>query len=281
MARRRPENRQTPRARLEHAGARQLTRRDVHERLDALTARGMRLGVNRIQALMSRIFTVALNRNLIDSHPAARILKRFEDNPGERVLSDDELRALWAGLDAQPGPAADAMKLRLLLGQRGGETAGMLWSELDLDAGVWSLPRPRTKNKRPHMIGLPPRALVLLDARRALVPAAEPRVFPGLTLMCPAHAALGVLHGGRYEWKDLRRTNATRLGALGFEDATIDLVQNRKRNSVTALVYNHAQYIETIRAASTAWDAGSTRILAGEPMTAHVARGRVLRMPAK
>ena len=91
------------------------------------------------------MFTVALNRGLIDAHPAARIIKRFKEQARDRVLTDDELRALWAGLDAQPGAASDAVRLRLLLGQRGAETAGMRWSELDLDAALWSLPRPERR----------------------------------------------------------------------------------------------------------------------------------------
>jgi hypothetical protein len=45
-------------------------------------------------------------------------LKRHSEEPRDRVLADDELRALWAGLDARPGRASDVLKLRLLLGQR-------------------------------------------------------------------------------------------------------------------------------------------------------------------
>ena len=220
-----------------------LTRADVHERLDALTTKGLSVGVNRIQALMSRIFTVALDRGLVDHHPAARIIKRFPDTPRERVLSDAELRALWAGLEARPGAAADAMKLRLLLGQRGGETAGMTWSELDLEAGIWSLSGSRTKNKTPHVIALPPMSLAIVKARRELLADEEPRVFPGLTLMCDAHKDLSAIRGGAYEWKDLRRTVATRLGDLGYEDSFIGRVLNHKRYTVTAKHYNHARYL--------------------------------------
>ena len=113
---------------------RSITRTHVHEVLDTLTGKGLTVGVNRVQALISRLFTVALDRSLIDAHPAARLLKRFSEEASTRTLSDDELRALWAGLDTHPGSAADAIRLRLLLGQRGKETAGMLWSEVDLDA---------------------------------------------------------------------------------------------------------------------------------------------------
>ena len=143
-----------------------ITRTHVHEVLDAAVGKGLTVGVNRLQALISHVFTVALDRGLIDAHPAARMIKRFQEQARERTLTDGELRALWAGLDAHPGAAADAVRLRLLLGQRGGETAGMEWSEVDLTAGVWSLPGTRTKNRRPHVVPLPPMAVALLKARR-------------------------------------------------------------------------------------------------------------------
>lgn len=251
-----------------------LTRADIHERLDALTARGLTVGVNRIQALISRIFTVALDRNLIEHHPAARIIRRFPEQPSDRVLSDDELRALWAALDARPGPASDVIRLRLLLGQRGGETAGMRWSEIDLKAGVWALPRPRTKNKQPHTIGLPPLSLGILTARRAACAEDEPRVFPGAACNARQHNNLAVIHGGAYTWKDLRRTMGTHLGNLGYEDGFIGRVLNHKKQTVTGKHYNHARYLEAIRAALLEWDQELGRILRNEPTQ----RGRVVPM---
>jgi integrase len=104
---------------------RAITRAHVHELLDSLVAKGLTVGVNRVQAVISRLFTIALDRSLVDAHPAARMIKRFQERPSARVLTDDELRALWIALEARPGPAADAIKLRLLLGQRGAEVVGM------------------------------------------------------------------------------------------------------------------------------------------------------------
>jgi hypothetical protein len=76
---------------------RDITRRHVHEVLDALVSKGMTVGVNRVQAVISRMFTIALDRSLVDAHPAARMIKRFKEQPSDRVLNDDELRALWTG----------------------------------------------------------------------------------------------------------------------------------------------------------------------------------------
>jgi integrase len=257
---------------------RSITRAHVHELLDTLAGKGLTVGVNRLQALISRIFTVALDRSLIDAHPAARIIKRFKETPRDRVLTDDELRALWAGLDARPGAASDAVRLRVLLAQRGAETAGLRWSELDLDEGLWTLPRSRTKTQqRTHIVPLPPTALALLQRRRAVLPDDEPRVFPGLTLTGDEHKTLGDIHDGKYQWKDTRRTVATRLGGLGIDETVIGRLLNHAKYSITSKHYNTHAYLEEIRRALTVWDTELQRILSGVPRE----KSRVLPMRAR
>ncbi len=246
---------------------RDITRAHVHELLDKLAARGMTTGVNRMQAVISRLFTIALDRSLVDAHPAARMIKRFKENASERVLTDDELRALWAGLDARPGPAADAMRLRLLLGQRGGEVVGMRWAELDLEARVWELPASRTKNGRAHVVPLPPTALALLEALRAAAPKEEPRVFSGLTVWSDGHRELSTVHGGTYTWKDLRRTVSTRLAARGFSEEIIGRALNHARYTVTARHYIKHAYVAEVRTALEAWDRDLAAIVAARETT--------------
>jgi integrase len=242
---------------------RAITRTHVHELLDTLVAKGLTVGVNRVQALISRIFTIALDRGLVDAHPAARLIKRFAETAADRVLTDDEIRQLWTGLDQHATAAADAVRLRLLLGQRGGEIAGMRWAEVDFDARLWEIPGTRTKNTRPHSVPLPPTALAALERRRAAVAESEARVFPGLSLSSDDHRALAALHGGRYTWKDLRRTVATRLAALGFDEALIGRVLNHARYTVTARHYVKHAYLDEKRTAFQAWDRELAAILAG------------------
>ena len=59
--------------------------------------------------------------------------------------------------------AVRLINLLLLTGARREEVAGMRWSELHLDAGMWFLPGARTKNKRDHRIPLSRQAINLLD----------------------------------------------------------------------------------------------------------------------
>jgi len=250
---------------------RDIGRAQIADLLDTVAGKGLSVGVNRLQALISRIFTIALDRGKVDAHPAARMLKRFEERPRDRVLTDAEVRALWSGLDAQPGAASDAIRLRLLLGQRGEETAGMLWSEIDLDIAHWSLPAERTKTGRPHVLALPSLALAIIKRRRKLVADDEPHVFPDLSLGGGDHRALGTLHGGSYTWKDLRRTCRTRLAELGFSEEVADRVLNHaQKSTVSRRHYNQHRYLPEITQALEAWDRELKRILANEPKSKKV-----------
>jgi integrase len=241
---------------------RAITRARVHELLDTLVGKGLTTGVNRVQAIISRLFTVALDRSLIDAHPASRMIKRFQEQPSDRVLTDDELRALWPGLEARPGPAADAVKLRLLLGQRGGEVIGMRWAEVDLQAATWTLPSARTKNRRQHSVPLPPTALAILG-RRGQTAGDAALVFAGLTQGREDHRALAEIHGGSYTWKDLRRTVSTRLAARGFSEDVIGRALNHARYTVTARHYIKHGYLAEVRHALETWDADLADIVAG------------------
>jgi len=243
---------------------RDITRRHVHEVLDGLVAKGMTVGVNRVQAVISRLFTVALDRSLVDAHPAARMIKRFKEQPSDRVLTDEELKALWIGLDARPGRAADALRLRLLLGQRGAEINGMRWSEVDFKAKTWDLPGARTKNRRPHSVPLPATAIQILERRRVDVPKNEPRVFPGFNAWVPDYRALSEMAAGAYEWKDLRRTLSTRLAALGFAEEVVGRALNHAKHTVTARHYIKHDYLRETRLALEAWDAQLERIISGK-----------------
>ncbi len=61
----------------------------------------------------------------------------------------------------------DAFEFLVLTAARSGEVRLATWDEMDLDAGVWTIPGARMKAKRDHRVPLSGRALAILhDARR-------------------------------------------------------------------------------------------------------------------
>jgi len=86
-----------------------------------------------------------------------------------------EIGAFMAELKAMPGIAARALELIILCGTRTSEALNSTWSEFDLDAGLWVIPRERMKSFREHRVPLSEPAIRIL---RALQHVGE-HVFPG------------------------------------------------------------------------------------------------------
>lgn len=76
----------------------------------------------------------------------------------------------------QEGMGARALEFAILCASRSGEVRGAEWSEMDLDAGVWTIPANRMKAEREHRVPLTDKALALLEAL--------PRM-PGTNLVFP------------------------------------------------------------------------------------------------
>jgi integrase len=73
--------------------------------------------------------------------------------------------------------AARALEFAILTAARDGEVRGATWSEINVDAGVWTIPADRMKAGRAHRVPLSPAALKLLKSLPRIVGNAH--VFPG------------------------------------------------------------------------------------------------------
>jgi integrase len=96
------------------------------------------------------------------------------------ALPWQEIPDFMARLRQQPGTAALALQFCILTATRTGETIGARWSEIDLDAAVWTLPPERMKAGRAHRVPLSDAALAVLATMAPLRPAdGDGYVFPG------------------------------------------------------------------------------------------------------
>ena len=87
-----------------------------------------------------------------------------------------------------------AFEFLVLTVVRSGEVRGAAWTEIDRDAGVWTIPAPRTKGNREHRVPLCGRALEILEEARMLG-RGGPLVFPGVRGKPFASTALSELLG--------------------------------------------------------------------------------------
>jgi integrase len=73
-----------------------------------------------------------------------------------------DVPAFMTQVAATPGLGARALELTILCATRSGETLEAPWTEIDLDAKVWTIPAERMKAGKEHVIPLSPRAVTIL-----------------------------------------------------------------------------------------------------------------------
>ncbi len=126
----------------------ELRRADLVELLDDLqNKKGLRAQVNRVRSQLIAAFGWGIEREYLDVNPAAAIKRRRLETSRDRVLSQDELRAVWKAAESLDDPSRTLVKAWILTGQRRDEVRCMTWSELDLKNGLWTLPAARMQGE--------------------------------------------------------------------------------------------------------------------------------------
>ena len=113
-------------------------------------------------AVKSDDWALALNPAVgITAHPEAH---------RERYPQNGELERLVAALQRRGDRPGQFLLFLLLSGARRGEALALRWSDVDLEAGVWTKPAEVTKQRKSHRLPLNPQAVELLRELRAVEP---------------------------------------------------------------------------------------------------------------
>ena len=223
-----------------------VDRRTITNRIAVVATKSGPVEANRVSSSLAAFFAWGLREGLVDINPAAGG-NRAPEQSRERVLDDNELKAIWNATEDDDDYAA-IVRLLMLTGARAGEIGGLRWSEIDGDRIL--LPAARTKNAREHVIPLAAATRALLDARPRrpdrdfVFGRRQNRPFTGWSVCKDAlDARLGsaVLHWTHH---DLRRSMATRMAEnLDIEPHIIEAVLNHVSGHKhgVAGVYNRAR----------------------------------------
>ena len=232
-----------------------IDRRTVSARMTAIAAKSGPVESNRVRSSLAAFFAWCVREGWVDANPAAGG-SRSPERSRDRVLSDDELKAIWTATADSRDYSAIA-RLLMLTAQRRDEIGGLKWSEVDSDRIV--LPAGRTKNAREHVVPLAPAARAILDAR----PHHHGRDFVfgrvnGFSAWSVSKAALDEQLGntvGAWTHHDLRRTAATKMAEMGIAPHIIEACLNHVsgHKAGVAGIYNRADYAEQKRHALNAW----------------------------
>jgi hypothetical protein len=145
-----------------------IGRHELTPELRKIAAERGEVTANRARATLSAMFVHAITHGWLrrESNPC-QFLPNWEETSRERVLSLEELGAIWRAAPEVNPVFGSIMRLLSLTGARKSEIAELRWSEVDLDDAVIRLPGSRTKNKRPYLIPLAPAAVsILKDVNR-------------------------------------------------------------------------------------------------------------------
>jgi integrase len=140
-----------------------LARRDVVEIVDKIAAENGRATADRARTSLATFFAWCMERDFIDSNPAMGIKRRASSKPRERVLTEQEIAAIW---NATGGftDYDNIVRLLLLTGQRRDEIGALVWDEINLDQRQIELQGLRTKNHRDHTVPLSEPALLIIQS---------------------------------------------------------------------------------------------------------------------
>jgi integrase len=241
-----------------------LSRAIAVKTLDAMARRGSVAMAARTAAYGKAAYGWGVKRGSLANNPFAS-LPVAPTERRERVLTDDELAAIWRATDG-PGPFNGIVRMLLLTGQRREEVAGMTWAELSGDFSTWTIPASRAKNGATHIVPLASPAQDLLRG----VPRSGELAFPGLrgtfNGFSPSKAALDA-RSGVTDWRlhDLRRTMATGLQRLGVRLEVTEQILNHVSGSRAGIVgvYQRHDFANEKRAALEAWGAHVIAIVEG------------------
>ncbi|MDG1316400.1 MAG: tyrosine-type recombinase/integrase, partial [Paracoccaceae bacterium] len=232
-----------------------VKRSDIHEILDDLISQEKFTAANRALAHIKKFFGWLVERGYLENSPADHIKSRFKEQRRERVLSDNEIRALWIASESMSAPYKSWIRLLLLCGQRRVETACLRRSQLQDDC--WNLQGADTKNKQSHVVPLSNQAKAIMDD--LLQTEGEYLFKTGRIGDAPingfskAKAQMDELSGiTDWRWHDLRAAVGTNITKLGYDRLIMQRIINHKDGSVTA-AYDLYSYLNEKRAALQSW----------------------------
>ncbi|MBA3067830.1 MAG: tyrosine-type recombinase/integrase [Hyphomonas sp.] len=247
----------------------EITLDQLAARLQQIVTQSGPAAANTALEVIRQMLNFAIQRGWTSNNVAA-VLKPFPKVSRERVATEEELGEIWRALElSKRSGRSDSiactlcLQLCLLTLQRRGEVAGIQFQEIDWKAKLWTIPGPRTKNKKgPHAVPLSDLAIEILKQAyagrgsgfafagrngEALDPHVPTRAFARL------NASLGI---DGLTVHDLRRTGATlltseRLNVMG--EIVSRILNHTPPGPAITQVYNRNTYLPQKRAALDAW----------------------------
>ena len=222
-----------------------------------------------VLAQLSAFYTWALPRlDRLPANPCRDAGRPPKPKARDRVLSNEEIAALWKVAEGEALPWGPGLKLLILTGTRRNEVFDADRSEFDLKLKEWTIPTERAKNGVPHIVPLSAPALAVLkaiptvDGSAKLFPAygnAEngPSGYSRALARFRKSFDKTLKRNSSEHWTlhDMRRTVATGLQRLGVRFEVTEAVLNHVSGAKGGIagVYQRHDWKDEKRDALHAW----------------------------
>ena len=195
--------------------------------------------VNRELCVLSKIFSLAFDAELIESNPCRRVRKLRAESTRTRFLLRDEEERLFAALDGQEW-LKDIVTMAIHTGMRQGEIFRLTWFDVDLARNIIHV--RQTKNGKDRFVPINQTVHELLER----LPRTSEYVFPSpktggriVDVKTTFDRAKRKAKVADFRFHDLRHTAATRMADAGADAFTLCAIFGWSDVRV-ALRYTHA-----------------------------------------
>lgn len=249
---------------LDRRPIKSITPRDIAKKLAEFAAKTP-VAANRMHSHLHKMLRWARQpgQGYIEANPLADVDKPGKEVAKDRLLDDQEIQTLWAGLDDPKlpclRPIALALKMILLTAARPGMVAGMHRAELvnlDGEEPEWHLQGKRMKNALPFILPLSKTAVSIV---KEAMPEEDQRVVfrskfhdkASIERHSLSQAVIAICeHLNMEKWTphDLRRTAATLAARAGADDSWVQALLSHIPPGVTK-IYNRYDKLKEKRQA--------------------------------
>ncbi|MGI8786985.1 MAG: tyrosine-type recombinase/integrase [Pyrinomonadaceae bacterium] len=203
--------------------------------------------VNRSLSVLSKIFSLAFDAELVEANPCSRVRKLRTNNERVRVLSTEEEERLFAALSGNE-LVKQIVVVALHTGLRRGEIFNLKWFDVDFTRGFVQVRESKSDKKRIVPMNRTVRMLLGGLKRTSEFVFPSPRTGRRLdNIKKGFRRAADEASIGDFRFHDLRHTAATRMADAGADAFTLMKILGHSDIRMTAR-YTHATDVALRRA---------------------------------
>ncbi|MBI6614255.1 tyrosine-type recombinase/integrase [Pseudomonas simiae] len=241
-----------------------IKRADVIALIRRVEKRGSVATAVKVRQRMSQVFSYAIATGVIEANPTAEmhaVTEKMGQHKPHPFLPFSEMPRIMAAIrDCASGQQLKAaLMLMIYTASRPGEVRHAEWSEIDLDAAIWTTPAAKMKMRRDHAVPLSTQAIAILES---MIPITGDKRYVFInrnstTAPIGTNYANNVMDScgltGIQSPHGFRHLFSTEMNGRGYNRDWIERQLAHADSSFIRDVYNHATYLDQRRGMMQEW----------------------------